>query len=267
MSALASRALEARENAKKRKEEEETRRHMELERRNPQLYQVDQDEDEFFDNPPESSDTIKEIVRTPNKTVVIETGDAQVVLSGAEKVTIRNVDDHDNTPHKMMGKKPTLVINHIPKRGSDWNDGMKLQLLEWFITFFEFPLLKQVSRGDSTMYNKKEKFFDDLKVRMQIVLPYGEKKPLGEVTNNTTSLYEKLTKPKMGLKIDNNSKKLLEYIDDEYERVYGDKLPDDPKKIRHNIMKIKDGLLEDLYLRVGGQEAVEDWKENVKLRT
>ena len=102
---------------------------------------------------------------------------------------------------------------------------------------------------------------------MQIVLPYGEKKPLGEVTNNTTSLYEKLTKPKMGLKIDNNSKKLLEYIDDEYERVYGDKLPDDPKRIRHNIMEIKDGLLEDLYLRVGGQEAVEDWKENVKLRT
>ena len=35
---------------------------MELERRNPQLYQVDQDEDEFFDNPPKSSDTIKEIV-------------------------------------------------------------------------------------------------------------------------------------------------------------------------------------------------------------
>ncbi len=238
------------DQARKRAEEEEAKKSNQMD------IEAEKKRDKFFDEIPETDVAIREVNNeTPKKGFTIDTEDMTIQITPKAK---RTICGEDNTPAKLR-RGPTYEIIHKPKRGKsgrsekiNWNESMKVQFLGKWIDWSEKPFLKDHHNQPNTKEYRNETFKLMMKKEHLICKDKNGKtvkKLLGEITNSTETLYDKLFKPQL------LNKKAVEYLDSKMKEKYG---PDNTKWQPEQARKIKKELLEDLYDKIGDRPGDSD---------
>ena len=204
------------------------------------MHQSQSSNDNFFDNIPESSSTINQIV-TPTK-------DSKITVEITRKRVVIT-EQQDSTPAKIRRMKTNEEMDTIGKgqRKPNWTDSTKLQILEAWCKTSYTPYLCQNDKSS----NKAER--DETISQMMRKFSFmveGREVRLKDLTSNKDNfLWRKLKDNREGLSIDKKMKPLLSHLDDTVRKKY----PDIPNSNwnRDHCRAVRDDMLKELYSKCG----------------
>ena len=159
---------------------------------------------------PESSEYIKQVI-TPSKTGVTTLKGQGISIQLKEPMAVV-----EQSPYKQLTSHLTIDDDAVSQnsRGFNWNDEMKLQLLQAWIQWAEEPF-HEWTKGSKEGKDKARKTIELLIATGKSMIIDGQKILFKEISSKFDTYWEKLTKPRNGFSFDLKKKALISYIDDE----------------------------------------------------